>query len=427
MDSSQQNNPSINNNGPRKNKGRQKITIARIENETNRQVTFSKRRAGLFKKASELSTLCGAESAVVVFSPSGKAHSFGNPSVDAITNRFLSQVALGRPENNWTDMGPSNNPIMRHRIQELTNLEAQVEREKKQKKEAIKASRAQIGSPPDLDNLNYKQLKKLKKSATNLKRIFETKIKNVVTSNAGTGGGVLQGGSGVGFPSNPNMSGPTYGAPLVQNGSLSDYASLFDIGASSNPNVGFHNNVQGSGNQFFPDVMGTNNGFVDPFDPTLGSYGYTFSNPDEASSSGIMLPSFNYVFPNDVVSPGFRNEATRQEGDPTGTQGYREDQSQAHNFVFPSDVIPSCSGNEATRQGGVQSGTHGDDQDQSQAFNNYYEARAPRDMEARYAGLCAELEAERRRQEAIGAAAAAAGGEFWWDAAVDGMGVEDME
>ncbi|CAA0834263.1 Agamous-like MADS-box protein AGL62 [Striga hermonthica] len=309
MDSSQQNNHSKSNNGPRKNKGRQKIMIARIENETNRQVTFSKRRAGLFKKASELSTLCGAESAVVVFSPSGKAHSFGNPSVDAIINRFLSQVALGRPENNWADIGPSNNPIMRHRIQELTNLEAQVEREKKQKKEekeAIKAGRAQIGGPPNLDSLNYKQLKKLKKSATNLKRTFETKIKNAMTSNAGTGGGILQGEPGVGFPSNPNVSGPTYGAPLAPDGSLSDYASLFDIGASSNPNVEFHNNVQGSGNQFFPDVMGTNNGFVNPFDPTLGSYGFTFPNPDEASGSSFMLPSYRYVFPNDVGSPGFR-------------------------------------------------------------------------------------------------------------------------
>ncbi|CAA0806759.1 Agamous-like MADS-box protein AGL62 [Striga hermonthica] len=369
MDSSQQNNP-----GPRKNKGRQKITIARIENETNRQVTFSKRRAGLFKKASELSTLCGAESAVVVFSPSGKAHSFGNPSVDAITNRFLSQVALGRPENNWADIGPSNNPIMRHRIQELTNLEAQVEREKKQKKEekeAIKAGRAQIGSPPNLDNLNYKQLKKLKKSATNLKRIFETKIKNAMTSNAGIGGGILQGGPGVGFPSNPNVSGPAYGAPLVPDGSSSDYASLFDIGVSSNPNVEFHNNVQGSGNQFFPDVMGTNNGFVDPFDPTLGSYGFTFPNPDEASGSSFMLPSYNYVFPNDVGSPGFRNEATRQEGDPTGTQGYGQDESQSHNYIFPNDVVPSCSRNEATGQG-VRTGTEGDDQDQSQAFDNYF-------------------------------------------------------
>lgn len=37
--------------------GRQKIEIKKIENEEARQVTFSKRRTGLFKKASELSIL----------------------------------------------------------------------------------------------------------------------------------------------------------------------------------------------------------------------------------------------------------------------------------------------------------------------------------------------------------------------------------
>ncbi|KAL7236298.1 hypothetical protein ACSBR1_019549 [Camellia fascicularis] len=45
----------------RKSKGHQKITMTKMENESNLQVTFSKRRSGLFKKASELSILCGAE------------------------------------------------------------------------------------------------------------------------------------------------------------------------------------------------------------------------------------------------------------------------------------------------------------------------------------------------------------------------------
>jgi hypothetical protein len=68
--------------------GRQKIEIRRIESEEARQVCFSKRRAGLFKKASELAILCGAEVAAVVFSPAGKAFSFGHPSVEAIIERF---------------------------------------------------------------------------------------------------------------------------------------------------------------------------------------------------------------------------------------------------------------------------------------------------------------------------------------------------
>ncbi|KAI0515886.1 hypothetical protein KFK09_008555 [Dendrobium nobile] len=73
--------------------GRKKIEIKRIEKEENRQVCFSKRRKGLFKKASELSTLCGAEVAVVVFSLTGKPYCFGHPSVDHVLRRFLSNIS----------------------------------------------------------------------------------------------------------------------------------------------------------------------------------------------------------------------------------------------------------------------------------------------------------------------------------------------
>ncbi|XP_072967402.1 MADS-box transcription factor 29-like isoform X2 [Typha angustifolia] len=52
--------------------GRGKIEIKRIENPTNRQVTFSKRRGGLLKKANELAILCDAQVGVVIFSSSGK-------------------------------------------------------------------------------------------------------------------------------------------------------------------------------------------------------------------------------------------------------------------------------------------------------------------------------------------------------------------
>ncbi|XP_019096446.1 PREDICTED: agamous-like MADS-box protein AGL62 [Camelina sativa] len=70
--------------------GRQKIEMKKIKNESNLQVTFSKRRFGLFKKASELCTLCGAEILMIVFSPGGKAFSFGHPSVRELIHRFLN-------------------------------------------------------------------------------------------------------------------------------------------------------------------------------------------------------------------------------------------------------------------------------------------------------------------------------------------------
>ncbi|KAH0928311.1 hypothetical protein HID58_014038 [Brassica napus] len=57
---------------------RGKIEIKRIENTTSRQVTFCKRRNGLLKKAYELSVLCDAEVALVVFSTRGRLYEYAN-------------------------------------------------------------------------------------------------------------------------------------------------------------------------------------------------------------------------------------------------------------------------------------------------------------------------------------------------------------
>nr|BBH96238.1 MADS-box transcription factor [Muscari armeniacum] len=60
--------------------GRGKIEIKRIENSTNRQVTFSKRRNGIIKKAKEISVLCESEIAIVVFSSLNKMSEFCSPN-----------------------------------------------------------------------------------------------------------------------------------------------------------------------------------------------------------------------------------------------------------------------------------------------------------------------------------------------------------
>lgn len=57
---------------------RGKTQMKRIENAASRQVTFSKRRNGLLKKAFELSVLCDAEVALIVFSPRGKLYEFSS-------------------------------------------------------------------------------------------------------------------------------------------------------------------------------------------------------------------------------------------------------------------------------------------------------------------------------------------------------------
>ncbi|KAL5565411.1 hypothetical protein UlMin_028575 [Ulmus minor] len=58
--------------------GAGKTQMRRIENPKSRQVTFSKRRSGLLKKAFELYVLCDAEVALIIFSPRGKHHDFAS-------------------------------------------------------------------------------------------------------------------------------------------------------------------------------------------------------------------------------------------------------------------------------------------------------------------------------------------------------------
>ncbi|KAH7668581.1 STAT transcription factor DNA-binding N-terminal protein [Dioscorea alata] len=70
--------------------GRGKTEMRRIENATSRQVTFSKRRNGLLKKAFELSVLCDAEVALIVFSPRGKLYEFASSSMQETINRYMA-------------------------------------------------------------------------------------------------------------------------------------------------------------------------------------------------------------------------------------------------------------------------------------------------------------------------------------------------
>ncbi|XP_043705448.1 agamous-like MADS-box protein MADS3 [Telopea speciosissima] len=131
--------------------GRGRVELKRIENKINRQVTFSKRRNGLLKKAYELSVLCDAEVGLIVFSSRGKLCEFGSQgmnktleryercrcipldtNIDAVheTQNWYQEVSklkakyesLQRSQRNLLgeDLGPLN-------VKELQNLEKQLE------------------------------------------------------------------------------------------------------------------------------------------------------------------------------------------------------------------------------------------------------------------------------------------------------------
>ncbi|KAJ8752365.1 hypothetical protein K2173_004001 [Erythroxylum novogranatense] len=91
--------------------GRGRVQLKRIENKINRQVTFSKRRSGLLKKAHEISVLCDADIALIVFSNKGKLSEYSTEScMERILERYEGYSCAERrldandTENNinWT-------------------------------------------------------------------------------------------------------------------------------------------------------------------------------------------------------------------------------------------------------------------------------------------------------------------------------------
>lgn len=73
---------------------REKIQIKKIDNSTARQVTFSKRRRGLFKKAEELSVLCDADVALIIFSSTGKLFEYSSSGYIYLLLYFFLKLNL---------------------------------------------------------------------------------------------------------------------------------------------------------------------------------------------------------------------------------------------------------------------------------------------------------------------------------------------
>ncbi|PHT40737.1 Agamous-like MADS-box protein AGL62 [Capsicum baccatum] len=156
--------------------GRQKIKIAKIEVKNHLQVTFSKRRSGLFKKASELCTLCGVEIAIIVFSPARKVFSFSHTNVESLIDRFLSR-------NNTNNNPYANNSLQlveAHRNAnvcglnlELTQILGEVEIEKKRGEsldQIRKTSQSQCWWEAPISQLDLQELEQLKDSMEALKK-----------------------------------------------------------------------------------------------------------------------------------------------------------------------------------------------------------------------------------------------------------------
>ncbi|XP_024992412.1 agamous-like MADS-box protein AGL62 [Cynara cardunculus var. scolymus] len=149
---------------PKKTKGRQKIEIVKITDDKSLAVTFSKRRSGIFRKFSELGTLCGAETAIVIFSPTGKPYSFGHPDVETIVDRYLVS-------SHFEESHPNANTEALTR--QLADMLGHLEVQKKVGKELdeIKKARERSywwGAPTE--TLGFEELEKLKVALLELKK-----------------------------------------------------------------------------------------------------------------------------------------------------------------------------------------------------------------------------------------------------------------
>ncbi|KAM9310752.1 myocyte-specific enhancer factor 2D isoform 2-T4 [Pholidichthys leucotaenia] len=68
--------------------GRKKIQIQRITDERNKQVTFTKRKFGLMKKAYELSVLCDCEIALIIFNHTNKLFQYASTDMDKVLLKY---------------------------------------------------------------------------------------------------------------------------------------------------------------------------------------------------------------------------------------------------------------------------------------------------------------------------------------------------
>lgn len=151
-------------------RGRQKIEMKLIGDYEDRLVTFSKRRSGIYKKASELVTMCGVQLGLIVFSPTGKAFSFGSPSIESITNRFLNRHEDPAALDQYQPIFDAHRGRMRDRENEYFNaLLARLDEAKERGKALRRITRAtREGAPANwelgwweknIDELSPEQLK----------------------------------------------------------------------------------------------------------------------------------------------------------------------------------------------------------------------------------------------------------------------------
>ncbi|KAG4914725.1 hypothetical protein JHK87_052282 [Glycine soja] len=142
--------------------GRGRVELKRIENKINRQVTFAKRRNGLLKKAYELSVLCDAEVALIIFSTRGKLYEFCSTNSMLKTLERYQKCSYGAVE-----VSKPGKELEQSSYREYLKLKARFE-------SLQRTQRNLLGE--DLGPLNTKDLEQLERQLdSSLKQVRSTK------------------------------------------------------------------------------------------------------------------------------------------------------------------------------------------------------------------------------------------------------------
>ncbi|XP_042953801.1 agamous-like MADS-box protein AGL19 isoform X3 [Carya illinoinensis] len=153
---------------------RGKTQMKRIENAASRQVTFSKRRNGLLKKAFELSVLCDAEVALIVFSQSEKLYEFSSSGVSKTIERYQKRT---KDELGLT--GKSQENLQQHLIKEDDSVSLA------KKLEIIEVSKRLVGeglescSVDELQELENQLMRSLCKISARKNQLFREQVEQL--------------------------------------------------------------------------------------------------------------------------------------------------------------------------------------------------------------------------------------------------------
>ncbi|XP_021808106.1 MADS-box protein JOINTLESS-like isoform X2 [Prunus avium] len=139
---------------------RKKIKIKKIDCLPARQVTFSKRRRGIFKKAAELSVLCESKVAVVIFSATGKLFDYSSSSTKDVIERYKAHT---------NGVEKSDEPSVELQLENENHIG--LSKELEEKSHQLRQMKAE-----DLEELNFDELQKLEQLVdASLGRVIETK------------------------------------------------------------------------------------------------------------------------------------------------------------------------------------------------------------------------------------------------------------